>query len=67
MKNFISKKRIEKGYSQRQLAEICNFKYQALQRYENGSVMPSVQMALILDKALETTVEELFRLDDAQE
>ena len=40
---------------------------QALQRYENGSVMPSVQMALILAKALETTVEELFQLDDAQE
>ena len=60
MSNLISSKRIEKGLTQRQLAEICGITYQSLQRYENGSVVPSVTIAIIIAQALGATVEDLF-------
>lgn len=60
MSNLISEKRAKKGLTQRQLAEICKITYQSLQRYENGTVVPSVTIAITIAKALETTVEDLF-------
>lgn len=64
MKNYISQKRIERGLTQRQLAQMCNITYQSLQRYENGSVNPSIVIALHIAKALDTTIDQLYQLDE---
>lgn len=64
MKNFIKSKRQELNITQEQLAmEIGQLK-QALQRYEYGRQVPSVEIALRIARALNTTVEELFVLED---
>ncbi len=64
MKNFIADFRKSKGFTQRQLAEALNLHYQAVQRWERGEQTPSVDAALRLAKALDTTVESLFSIDD---
>lgn len=64
MKNNISQFRKANNLTQRQLAEKLNILYQVFQRYENGTRTPNVDTAIRLAKALNTTVEELFVLDD---
>lgn len=65
MKNFIADKRRNLGLSQRSLADMLGIQYQSLQKWEKGSVIPSVDYALRLALILHTTVEELFTLDDS--
>ena len=65
MKNFIADKRRILGLSQRSLADMLGIQYQSLQKWEKGSVIPSVDYALRLALILHTTVEELFTLDDS--
>ena len=65
MKNFLAERRRQLNLTQPQVsakAKLSN--YTALQRYERGVVMPSVEVALRLANALETTVENLFQLED---
>ena len=65
MKNYLRQRRKELKLTQPQVALRANLSnYTVLQRYERGAVMPSVEMALKLAKALETTVENLFVLED---
>lgn len=64
MENKISYFRKANGLTQRQLAEKVNILYQVFQRYENGTRTPSVEVAIRLARALNTTVEELFVLDN---
>ena len=64
MKNRIAEIRKEQNLSQRALANIIKIPYQSLQRYEKSAVVPSVDVALRLARALNTTVEELFVLED---
>ena len=59
--NLISKIRAERNLTQRQLAELVGITYQSLQRYENGSVIPSAVMAIRIAKVLNVTVEDLDR------
>ena len=60
-KNKILEYRTKSGLTQRQLAAMVNITYQSLQRYENGTILPSVMMiAIDIAKALKTTVEELY-------
>lgn len=68
MKNRIAEFRKAKNMTQPQLAELAKLPaYQTLQMYERGKTTPLVDTAIRLAKALDTTVEELFQLDDAQE
>jgi putative transcriptional regulator len=65
MKNYLKEKRKEKKLTQPQLAEKTNLpSYTHIQRYEYGSVVPSVEVALRLARALECKVEDLFELED---
>ncbi|MBQ8497809.1 MAG: helix-turn-helix transcriptional regulator [Clostridia bacterium] len=65
MKNKISEIRKQNNLTQPQLAEKAKLSnYTALQRYERGVVIPGVDVALRLARALNTTVEELFILED---
>lgn len=64
MKNKIFEFRTKNGLTQRQLANELGMLYQALQRYERGSVVPPVYVAIRLARVLHTTVEELFPIEE---
>lgn len=64
MRNNIVEFRKKLNINQRQLAKIINSPYQLIQKYEYGSSVPSVETAIRLARALNTTVECLFVLDD---
>lgn len=63
-KNKIFEFRSHLGLTQRQLAEKVGILYQALQRYEKGIVVPPVDMAIKIARALQTSVELLFPLEE---
>lgn len=65
MKNRIAEFRKRQCLTQLQLAERANLtSYTLVQRYEKGTRLPGVDIALRLARALGTTVEELFELEE---
>ena len=64
MRNFTAQKMTEKNLSQRQCASMFGITSQSLQRYEAGTVLPSVEIALKIARALDCAVEDIFVLDD---
>lgn len=64
MTNKIAEFRKSLNLTQRQLAAILSQPYQSIQRWELGRRVPSVETAIRLARALNTTVEELFVLDN---
>lgn len=65
MKTNLRKFRFLKGeLTQQQLADLVMISRQTIVSIEGGDYAPSVKLALLLAKKLETTVEELFILED---
>ena len=65
MKTKLRKFRFERGeLSQQQLADMVSVSRQTIVSIEKGDYAPSVKLALLLAKKLETTVEELFELEE---
>ena len=65
MKTKLRKYRFERGeLSQHQLADMAMVSRQTIVAIERGNYSPSVKLALLLAKKLETTVEELFQLEE---
>jgi putative transcriptional regulator len=65
MKTNLRKFRFERGeLSQQQLADMVSVSRQTIVSIEKGDYAPSVKLALLLAKVLETTVEELFTLEE---
>lgn len=65
MKTNLRRFRFERGeLSQQRLAEIVSVSRQTIVAIEKGDYAPSVKLALRLAEALETTVEELFTLEE---
>lgn len=65
MANKIAEYRKKLNLTQPQLAEKAKLtSYTLIQRYEKESRVPSVYIAIRIAKALNTTVEELFKLED---
>ena len=65
MKTNLRKFRFNCGeLSQQQLADMVMVSRQTIVSIEGGDYAPSVKLALLLAKKLETTVEELFILED---
>lgn len=60
--NKLKKARIKLGLTQVQVAKKANITEVSYQRIEYGSQRPSLTTALLIAKALQTTVEELFPL-----
>ncbi|MBU4486719.1 MAG: helix-turn-helix transcriptional regulator [Candidatus Delongbacteria bacterium] len=66
MKTNIRKFRFNRGeLSQQQLADMVKVSRQTIVSIEGGDYAPSVKLALQLAEKLETTVEELFILEEA--
>ena len=65
MKTNLRRFRFERGeLSQQRLAEMVSVSRQTIVSIEKGDYAPSVKLALLLAEALETTVEELFTLEE---
>lgn len=65
MKTSLRRYRFETGeLSQQQLADMVRVSRQTIVSIERGDYAPSVKLALLLAEKLETTVEELFKLED---
>lgn len=52
--------REKSGLTQKQVAQAVGILEQSYQRYEYGSVLPAVNIAIKIAKTLNTTVEALF-------
>ena len=64
MKTNLRKYRFEAGeISQQKLADLVSVSRQTIVAIEKGNYSPSVKLALLLAKNLNTTVEELFQLE----
>ena len=65
MKTNLRRFRFERGeLSQQQLADMISVSRQTIVSIERGDYAPSVKLALLLAEKLQTTVEELFKLED---
>ncbi|MFH1699445.1 MAG: helix-turn-helix domain-containing protein [Candidatus Zixiibacteriota bacterium] len=65
MKTNLRRFRFERGeLSQQQLADMVSVSRQTIVAIEKGNYSPSVKLALLLAKKLETTVEVLFELEE---
>jgi putative transcriptional regulator len=65
MKTNLRRFRFERGeLSQQQLAEMVSVSRQTIVSIERGNYAPSVKLALLLAEVLETSVEELFTLEE---
>lgn len=65
MKTNLRRFRFERGeLSQQQVADMVGISRQTIVSIEKGDYAPSVKLALLLAEKLETTVEQLFILED---
>ena len=62
LQNTLRDERARRNLTQAQLAELVGVSRKTINTVENGIFVPSTTLALKLAKALETTVEALFRL-----
>jgi putative transcriptional regulator len=68
MKTNLRKYRFECGdLSQQELADMVKVSRQTIVAVEQGDYNLSIKLALILAKKLNTTVEELFQLEEKDE
>jgi putative transcriptional regulator len=66
--NVVKLKRIESGnFSQQQLAEMVGCSRQTIISIESGKMNPSVEIALKLSHALNTSVDTLFSIEEGEE
>jgi len=65
VKTNLRRFRFERGeLSQQQLADMVGISRQTIVSIEKGDYAPSVKLALLLAEKLETTVEQIFILED---
>ena len=60
LKNNIKERRVEKGLSQQQLADMVGVSRNTISSIETGQFNPTAKLALILCIALDQKFEELF-------
>lgn len=65
MRTNLKRFRFERGdLSQQELADMVSVSRQTIVAIERGNYSPSVKLALLLARKLETTVEDLFELEE---
>ncbi|MBQ2888803.1 MAG: helix-turn-helix transcriptional regulator [Firmicutes bacterium] len=64
MINRIKELRKAMGYRQEDLAELLNVSRQTIIAIENNKYNPTLELAMKMARQLNTTVEELFELED---
>ena len=63
LKNHLKEARMEKGFSQSQLAELIGVSRNTISSIETGQFSPTAKLALILCIALDQKFEDLFYFD----
>ncbi len=61
IENNIKKLRITQGFLQSEIANKVEISIKSYQRYENGKRVPNAIHAILIAKALNSSVEELFQ------
>ena len=61
LNEFLKEARIKKGLTQRQLAEKLGVKYQLIQQYEYGKLIPSVKRLIQLAKILDIDLNDIVK------
>lgn len=64
MKNRVLEYRKKKNYSQEQLGKMLGVSRQTIISIEKGKYNPSLPLAILLARKLDTKVEELFILEE---
>jgi putative transcriptional regulator len=64
LRNHVREQRTQLGLTQEQLGQVVNLTRQSIIAIEQGRFTPSVHTALILASALNTSVDQLFWIDD---
>lgn len=64
MKNSIKVERAKKNLTQAKLAEMVGVSRQTINSMELGKYVPSTVLSLRLSQVFETTVNQLFELDE---
>lgn len=64
LENSIKERRTELGLTQAELAEACGVTRKTVNTVENKVFSPSALLAIKLARALNVTVEELFRIEE---
>lgn len=59
--NKIKLIRAERGYTQVQLADLCEKDKQAIERIENGKINTSIYMLSVIASALDVTLSEMLK------
>ena len=57
----LKEKRKEKGFMQMEIAKKAGISIMSYQRYESGKRVPDAIHAILIARALNSTVEELFK------
>jgi putative transcriptional regulator len=64
MKNRVSELRLAMGWSQGELATELGVSRQTVNSIENGRYLPSLPLALSIARTFESTVEDIFIVDE---
>lgn len=56
----LARKRLERGWSQRELAEAAGCKMRSIHKWESGAGYPSVRVVRAVAKVFGCTMDELF-------
>jgi putative transcriptional regulator len=64
MRNEVRNLRLARGLSQQQLAEAMSVSRQTINSIEKDRYTPSLPLAIALARYFETTVEEVFHVDE---
>ena len=63
LNEILKKARLKKGLTQRQLAEKLGVKYQLIQQYEYGKLIPSTKRLIQLARILDIDLNDIVKND----
>ncbi|MBQ3235236.1 MAG: helix-turn-helix transcriptional regulator [Clostridia bacterium] len=68
MKNKLSQRikelRIENGYNQSELANLCKVKQSCVSKWERGETLPDVEMIIVLSELFSVSTDYLIGIKD---
>ena len=67
LENYLRSRRIERGFSQKALAQEAGLTRQALYSIESNQYLPSTEISLRLARVLKCRVEDMFRFEPGNE
>ena len=63
MDNRVKELRIERGWTQQQLADAVGVSRQSINSIERERYVPSLELALSFGRAFDVTMDEIFKLE----